>query len=297
MSDNVQVTAGTGTTIAADDVGGVLFQRVKLGLGADGTAVDAVAGEGVSGTAVQRVVLASDGAVTGGVTETAPATDTASSGLNGRLQRIAQRLTSLIALIPAALGQTTKSASMSVTIASDQGEIGKAYSGIFNVNAPAMTRPANTTAYTALDSISDNATAGSVTANSVSLSDTNDVPIDIAEILLVSTDTGPGTAGIQIRLHVFNSDPTASTGVVGGDNAAWSNKQAGWVGSFSGTMRSFSDGSCGVLVPDEGSLRICNPVSGAKTLFWQLQTLGAFTPSANSTTFTPRFKGFQGRVA
>jgi hypothetical protein len=37
------------------------------------------------------------------VTETAPASDTASSGLNGRLQRIAQRLTSLIALVPAAL--------------------------------------------------------------------------------------------------------------------------------------------------------------------------------------------------
>lgn len=40
----------------------------------------------------------------GAVTETAPATDTASSGLNGRLQRIAQRITSLIALFPAALG-------------------------------------------------------------------------------------------------------------------------------------------------------------------------------------------------
>ena len=39
----------------------------------------------------------------GSLTETAPATDTASSGVNGRLQRIAQRLTSLIALLPAAL--------------------------------------------------------------------------------------------------------------------------------------------------------------------------------------------------
>lgn len=36
----------------------------------------------------------------GAVTETAPASDTASSGLNGRLQRIAQRLTTLIAGIP-----------------------------------------------------------------------------------------------------------------------------------------------------------------------------------------------------
>jgi hypothetical protein len=43
----------------------------------------------------------------GAVNETAPATDTASSGLNGRLQRIAQRITSVIALLagglPAAL--------------------------------------------------------------------------------------------------------------------------------------------------------------------------------------------------
>lgn len=40
---------------------------------------------------------------TGSLTETAPASDTASSGLNGRLQRIAQRITSLIALLPTAL--------------------------------------------------------------------------------------------------------------------------------------------------------------------------------------------------
>jgi hypothetical protein len=41
----------------------------------------------------------------GSLTETAPATDTASSGLNGRLQRIAQRLTTLLAGgLPAALG-------------------------------------------------------------------------------------------------------------------------------------------------------------------------------------------------
>lgn len=45
-----------------------------------------------------------DKAATGAVTETAPATDTASSGLNGRLQRVAQHLTSLLARFPAALG-------------------------------------------------------------------------------------------------------------------------------------------------------------------------------------------------
>lgn len=51
----------------------------------------------------------------GAVNETAPANDTASSGLNGRLQRIAQRITSLIALVPASLGAKAASASFAVT--------------------------------------------------------------------------------------------------------------------------------------------------------------------------------------
>jgi hypothetical protein len=76
----------------------------------------------VAKTASLPVVLASDDDVQaklGIITETAPVSDTASSGLNGRLQRIAQRLTSMIAQLPAALGQTTKAASLSVTNASD----------------------------------------------------------------------------------------------------------------------------------------------------------------------------------
>lgn len=60
---------------------------------------------------------------TGSLTETAPATDTASSGLNGRLQRVAQRISALILQIPAALGQLTMAGSMSVTMASDQSKI------------------------------------------------------------------------------------------------------------------------------------------------------------------------------
>jgi hypothetical protein len=40
MADNVGYTPGTGATIAADEIGGVLHQRVKLGVGADGQAVD-----------------------------------------------------------------------------------------------------------------------------------------------------------------------------------------------------------------------------------------------------------------
>jgi hypothetical protein len=56
----------------------------------------------------------------GDLTEAAPGTDTASSGLNGRLQRIAQRITSLIALVPTSLGQKAMADSFAVVLASDQ---------------------------------------------------------------------------------------------------------------------------------------------------------------------------------
>jgi hypothetical protein len=41
MADNVGYTPGTGATVAADDISGILHQRVKISLGADGSATDA----------------------------------------------------------------------------------------------------------------------------------------------------------------------------------------------------------------------------------------------------------------
>jgi hypothetical protein len=40
MADNVGYTPGSGATIAADDIGGILFQRVKPVWGVDGVAND-----------------------------------------------------------------------------------------------------------------------------------------------------------------------------------------------------------------------------------------------------------------
>lgn len=48
MADNVGYTPGTGATIAADDIAGVLHQRMKLSLGTDGNATDAP-GNGTDG--------------------------------------------------------------------------------------------------------------------------------------------------------------------------------------------------------------------------------------------------------
>lgn len=71
-----------------------------------------VGGGGDASAANQAIEITELGAVT----ETAPATDTASSGLNGRLQRVAQRLTSLIALVPSALSNGFFQVSLKETI-------------------------------------------------------------------------------------------------------------------------------------------------------------------------------------
>jgi hypothetical protein len=67
--------------------------------------VETIAGVASANRQVMTIGDRAGGAVDsiGGLTETAPGTDTASSGLNGRLQRVAQRITSLIALLPTAL--------------------------------------------------------------------------------------------------------------------------------------------------------------------------------------------------
>lgn len=201
-------------------------------------------------------------------------------------------------------GQATMANSAPVVISSNQsyptGMSPRAFVAAFTT----LTRPANTTAYSAGDSISDNATAGSVTALSASVSDTNDDPITITDILIKSTDTG--LAGKKIRAYLFNADPTASTGVGGGDNAAYSQKINGYIGMFQGWMETgFSDGSVGRLVPtfnetnysQAGGFVVVKPTSGAKTLYIQYQAVEAFTPSANSTTIIGTARGFQGRAS
>ena len=40
MADNVGYTPGAGATVAADEISGVLHQRVKISVGADGSATD-----------------------------------------------------------------------------------------------------------------------------------------------------------------------------------------------------------------------------------------------------------------
>jgi hypothetical protein len=60
MSDNVGYTPGAGATVAADNIDGVLHQRVKIGVGGDGTAADVSANNPmpVDAVGVNQILLA-----------------------------------------------------------------------------------------------------------------------------------------------------------------------------------------------------------------------------------------------
>jgi hypothetical protein len=194
---------------------------------------------------------------------------------------------------PLAPGQALAAASRPVVLASDVGLpagtslIGKVKTKFIEAVAATMTRPNDTTAYTANDAVANSTTAGSVTPFSFTMSDVNDDLVTIERLRLITTDTG--AAGKALRMWLFRASPTVGSG----DNAAFSNPRATFIGSLSGTMRTFSDGSGGIFVPDEGSRIITLPTSGAKTVFGLLQVLEALTPVAQST-WIATMEGFQG---
>jgi hypothetical protein len=297
------VTAGAAGSLSAKlrSISRDLVANIVLAAGANVIGAVTQSGNWVlaAGSALIGVVKIGDGTNTAGV---APASTLA----------LATQPAVVVALRPDTVnanGQTTMSASAPVTLPSDQkyqtGMSPKGFSAAFTT----LTRPANTTAYTAGNSISNNATAGSVTALSATVSDTNNDPVTLTELLIASTDTG--LAGKRIRAYLFNSDPTANSGVGGGNGAAYSQKQAGYIGSMSGVLEAgFSDGTVGRLVPTyadgaaagtpnaaAGGFIVTNPTSGAKTIYVQDQAIDAFTPSANSTTIIGTARGFQGRAA
>lgn len=138
--------AAPATDTASSGLNGRL-QRVAQRLTSLIALVPAALGSAAAAASLAVTQSTEDVARAGIITETAPATDTASSGLNGRLQRIAQRLTSLIALVPAALGRLAAAASLSVTVSTEDKAVLDAISAPFVPTATAtLTALASSTA-------------------------------------------------------------------------------------------------------------------------------------------------------
>ncbi len=130
--------------------------------------------DGLETALAERLTEADFDTKTGALTEAAPATDTASSGLNGRLQRIAQRLTSLIAQLPAAL-----------------------VGGRLDVNIGAA--PATVTVDLGVNN--DVTVTGTVTANAGTNLNTS----------ALALEAGGNLAGLVTRVGEVQASPTANT--------------------------------------------------------------------------------------
>lgn len=131
----VPISSSTLATTAKQDTGNTSLSSIdgktpSLGQAVSGSSVPVVL------PAAQITTLTPPAAITGfaldatlgttnteigGLTETAPASDTASSGLNGRLQRIAQRLTTLIGSTLAVSGTVTANIGTSGSLALESG--------------------------------------------------------------------------------------------------------------------------------------------------------------------------------
>lgn len=232
---------------------------------------------------------ASQTTLIGSVTETAPASDTASSGLNGRLQRIAQRLTALFGTAGSASANVLSvqgiASGTNLPVVSNNSEVKLSVS---------FTRPANTTAYAAGDLVANDTAFGSVTplAFSNAVRTAGDcVRIDRARIFKSNTVL----TNASFRLHLFEAIPVPSVG----DNAAFNSSSAlattgalTYLGSIPITAgNSCSDGANGSGVPSVGTAITCAPSSGT-TIYGLLEVTAAYTPTS-SETFTVILEGFR----
>ena len=146
MADNVGYTPGSGATVAADEISGVLHQRVKISVGADGSAVDAssanplpvdVNGEMIGAIEALRMAINS-------LTRTVGLT---SPDLAGRLRVLAENPTAgnLQATVSLAGGQTLTT----LSTLTNQTQIGgfaanDQIPSIVNINAASLRRNIST---------------------------------------------------------------------------------------------------------------------------------------------------------
>lgn len=160
----------------------------------------------------------------GSLTETAPATDTASSGINGRLQRIAQRITSLIALIPAALTGSgnfkvsLQETNATVTVASHAVTIASAGVASGAIASGAVASGAVASGAFASGSISDGAmvTLGAKTdAKSAATDSTSITAMQVLKQISASVQAPP-TQAVTVPADPFgvNSDAASASGSI-----------------------------------------------------------------------------------
>ena len=153
--------------------------------------------------------------------------------------------------------------------------------GITDNPTAVYTRPADTTAYTAGDLVSNNTTAGSITVQSFAASRVTAGSGLIRRIRLTSNHT-TGLSAIQFKVRLWTTAPTYTNG----DNGAYAvaTGAAGYIGSFLATFEQFADGATAIGAPTVGA-EVAFKLGSGTAIFWDMEAITGFTPQS-AKTFT-----------
>jgi hypothetical protein len=211
-----------------------------------------------------------DSAVTmtavGNVTDAAASSDTGSFSLLAFVKRGLQNWTTLLGRVPALQSGAVPVGDNSGSLTVD----GKAYRAAITI-----TRPANTTAYTAGDVIGD--TGGSAIITLPSIGPSGGYVIVQSVRLMIGSTSVPSGMG-SFRLHFYTASPTAIA-----DNAVFdlvSGEVANYAGfvdlntpqDFGSTLFTQTD-YCGTAI---------KLATSSTSLFCELETKGAYTPASGT---------------
>lgn len=151
-----------------------------------------------------------------------------------------------------------------------------------------LTRPADTTAYSANDLVASSTTAGTVVVPSFALNIYNVTSGAgngfITRLRLASNHT-TGLAAIDVAVRLWAVAPTYTNG----DNGAYAvaTGAAGYLGKFTGTCEQFADGAVCNLSLAVGQ-HISVKLASTNDVYWDLQAVTGFTPQSGKTfTLTP----------
>lgn len=143
-----------------------------------------------------------------------------------------------------------------------------------------LTRPADSTGYTAGDLVANNTTAGSVTVPTVTVARVAGGSGMIRSAILKTNHT-TGLDAINFTVDIWSAAPTFTNG----DNGVYAVATNGdkWLGSLSGSFRQFADYASAMLAPDGGVGELSFKLASGTDVYWTMRTNGAFTPASGKT--------------
>jgi hypothetical protein len=145
-----------------------------------------------------------------------------------------------------------------------------------------FTRPADTTAYASGDLAANSTTAASVTALSWTAAEAYTTQAS-AGFFIRAAKLKKSTTSVTnaaFRLHLYGTDPAASTGIANGDNGAFSVNDAAYLGWFDfGAMVGHRNFAVARSAPAAGA-EISHALSSGQTIYGLLEVRGAYTPGS-----------------